>query len=282
VRRAFLDARAGVRNGWKILLFLALWVPLERVTLAFLGNRGMSAWLFSETVLALLCAGLSGLFLVVEERPASSLGLRFDAAWGRAFLLGALGGGGLILAAALLARGAGGFHWVRQGEALGLLPWFWLFLAVAFREELLFRGYVLQRAVEGLGPGPALVLLACAFSGWHAGNPGMAGTTLCIASANILLAGLLLGLAYLRTGSLALPIGIHLGWNWVQGPLLGFGVSGLESQGVWRPVLHGRPDWLTGGAFGLEAGLPCTVVCLCACGGLLLWNGRRRPFRAVP
>jgi len=38
----------------------------------------------------------------------------------------------------------------------------------------------------------------------------------------------LLGLAYLRTRSLTLPIGLPFGWNWTQGAVFGFGVSGYE------------------------------------------------------
>jgi hypothetical protein len=88
------------------------------------------------------------------------------------------------------------------------------------------------------------------------------------------LAAILLGLCYLRTRSLALPIGLHLGWNWAQGSLLGFGVSGTtEVQGLWRPVFHGRPEWLTGGAFGLEASLPCALVCGLAIFLLGRWKG---------
>jgi hypothetical protein len=94
-----------------------------------------------------------------------------------------------------------------------------------------------------------------------------------LACLNIGLASLLLGLAFLKTGSLALPIGVHLGWNWAQGPLLGFGVSGAGQRGHWTPVFGGLPQWLTGGDFGLEASLPCAVACSAACLGLAL---RRR------
>jgi membrane protease YdiL (CAAX protease family) len=81
------------------------------------------------------------------------------------------------------------------------------------------------------------------------------------------LSAILFGFCYLRTRSLALPIGLHLGWNWAQGSLLGFGVSGTtDTKGLWTPVFHGRPEWLTGGAFGLEASLPCAFVC-----GVAIW-----------
>jgi hypothetical protein len=108
----------------------------------------------------------------------------------------------------------------------------------------------------------------------HWGNPGMHGATKAWATVNIALAALLLGFCYLRTRSLALPIGVHLGWNWAQGSLLGFGVSGTtDIKGAWTPIFHGRPDWLTGGTFGLEASVICTLVCGVAVVALWRWKG---------
>jgi hypothetical protein len=102
----------------------------------------------------------------------------------------------------------------------------------------------------------------------------MQGVTRMWATINIGLASILLGFCYLRTRSLALPIGVHLGWNWAQGSLLGFGVSGTtDTKGLWTPIFHGKPEWLTGGAFGLEASLPCTLVCLGLIFLLWRWKG---------
>lgn len=151
---------------------------------------------------------------------------------------------------------------------------------MAFHEETLYRGYLFQRLVAGLGEWPAQLLMALLFALAHWGNPGMSGATMAWATLNIALAAVLLGLCYLRTKSLALPIGVHLGWNFTQGNLLGFGVSGTtDAPGLLQPVLHGKPDWLTGGAFGLEAGLPCALVCLAVVVALAMW---KRGASAVP
>jgi len=176
---------------------------------------------------------------------------------------------------ALTIQGVGGFHWnLRPGGSAALGQGAWLFLAVAFREEILFRGYPFQRLVDALGPWGTLLLTSLGFAAAHWGNPGMSGDTRVWASVNIALAGLLLGLCYLKTGRLALPIGLHLGWNWAQGSLLGFPVSGHEVGGFLAPVLHDGPLWLTGGRFGLEASLPCALVAALAAAGLLLWKPR--------
>jgi membrane protease YdiL (CAAX protease family) len=100
----------------------------------------------------------------------------------------------------------------------------------------------------------------------------MGGDTLVLAMLGIFLASLMFGYCYLRTNSLALPMGVHMGWNWAQATL-GFAGSGNEQKGLWSPFYHGQPDWLTGGAFGLEASVICIVILLLAVIGLAHWKG---------
>lgn len=214
---------------------------------------------------ALTCLGLSWAFLRLERRPLSSLGLRLDARWVRQFALGAALGGGVILAAALASALFAGVRWRPGTPTLGtVLAGAWLYLAVAWAEELHYRGYPFQRLCEGLGPWPAQALFAAYFVFAHWQNPGMQGTTRAWAALNIGLASLLLGYAWIRTGSLAASLGIHFGWNFVQGPLLGFGVSGTRGASLLEPVLPGTSAWIHGGAFGLEAGLACAVAAVLA------------------
>jgi hypothetical protein len=67
-----------------------------------------------------------------------------------------------------------------------------------------------------------------------------------------------------------MPIGIHLTANFVQGGVLGFGVSGGEEAGLLAPILSG-PDWLTGANFGLEASAPGLACVALAAAALWLW-----------
>jgi hypothetical protein len=238
-------------------MVLGVWISLAMVALA-----------------SFICVGL-------EKRSFSDLGFHLGSRWFGEFLAGTVGGILLILLTALLVRGLGGFHWERAANigARPLLIAALMYLGVAFNEELLSRGYPFQRLVEGAGPWVGQLVFAALFALMHWGNPGMHGATRAWATVNIALAALLLGFCYLRTRSLALPIGVHLGWNWAQGSLLGFGVSGTtEVKGAWMPVFHGRPDWLTGGAFGLEASVICTLVCGAAVFGLWRWRGRETPL----
>jgi membrane protease YdiL (CAAX protease family) len=184
----------------------------------------------------------------------------------------------IIFASAFAIVLFGGFTFERAaGADLGTL-FFTLapFLALGIFEELIFRGYAFQRTVRRLGGFLALLLFALLFVAAHLGNPGMEGSTRAWASLNICISSVLLGLAWMRTKSLALPIGIHVGWNWAQGGILGLGVSGGKSAGFFAPVYHGAPKWMTGGDFGLEASLPTAVVALIACALLAAWGGRKK------
>jgi hypothetical protein len=274
----FFDDQHRVRNGWKVAGYLACTLALGFILGTAYGfvprafrPPGLGPWI--EFVVFL---GAAWACLRLEREPLVSIGFRPDRRWGRDLALGALGGFALMTVTALGVLALGGFHWTRTpGVGLGALAkGLLLYLGVAFAEETGFRGYAFQRLIRGVGVPAAQVLFALFFALVHWGNPGMAGATRIWATVNIALAALLLGLAYLRTGSLALPIGIHLGWNWTQGTLLGFGVSGNAEAGWWTPVFHDRPEWLTGGAFGLEASLPCVLVCGAAILLLARWKGR--------
>jgi membrane protease YdiL (CAAX protease family) len=258
-----------IRNGYKIIGFIALLLVLLAVFQYAPISGSTREWLLVAAALA-----ASWFCLKHEGEPLSSIGLCINARFFMEFIIGALLGIVLILLIAMIIKGFGGFTWVHNPQASlgGLFYALVPFLAVSMFEELLFRGYIFQRAVRGLGKTYALALFALLFAIAHWGNPGMEGSAKLLGSLNIGLASLLLGLAWIKTGSLAMPIGIHLGWNWAQGSLLGFGVSGVKVQGYWGPVFNDMPPWFTGGSFGLEASLPGVVVCTIACVGFAMWK----------
>ncbi|MBS1767323.1 MAG: CPBP family intramembrane metalloprotease [Acidobacteria bacterium] len=268
-----------VRNGWKavgfVLVFVAL-VALVNVTFKFLLHIRHMDMLLNVALSTALGLGAAWICLALEKKPLASMGYRLDGRWAMELGFGLLGGAAIMVATALVARGAGGFHWTKGAADFHAIAWgFLLFVIVGFNEETLFRGYLFQRLVDGLGEWPAQLLMACFFGLAHWGNPGMKGATLFWATLNIALAAILLGLCYLKTKSLALPIGVHIGWNFTQGNLLGFGVSGTtDAKGLLQPVFHAKPEWLTGGAFGLEASLPCVIICGAAIVALVVWKGR--------
>ncbi|WP_243303344.1 CPBP family intramembrane glutamic endopeptidase [Geothrix oryzisoli] len=285
----FFDQGRRLRNGWWALLYLAILVTcasafqgLVAPLLKRAGIRGgdwVVGLLFLFSLLAAwLCTRLRG-------ESLASTGWQLNGRWVREAAWGTLLGIGVMLLAAGLLWAVGGVTWEldpgRSFRSLGL--GFGMFALVALWEENLFRGFVFQRLVAGLGAWPAQVILALFFAGAHWGNPGMHGATKVWATLDIALAAVFLGLAYLRTRSLALPIGIHLGWNWAQGHVLGFGVSGTSVAHGWvRPVFQGKPEWVSGGAFGLEASVFGVAAVLV---GILLlgwWRGSAPASAVAP
>lgn len=155
-------------------------------------------------------------------------------------------------------------------------------LAAVF-EELLARGVVFRLAEQRSGTAVALGLSAGVFGALHLLNPGASLTS---AVAIALEAGVLLGVAYVLTRSLWLPIGLHFGWNATEGAIFGSPVSGVEVAGLLDTQLTGSA-LLSGGAFGVEGSMITIATCLTLAAILLRAARSRghivpRPPRPVP
>jgi len=131
------------------------------------------------------------------------------------------------------------------------------FLLVAVSEEIIFRGIIFRMIWQRWGVVAALLVSSLLFGFIHIMNPsGTVWSSVAIAVE----AGLLLGAAYVYSGRLWLPIGIHWAWNFVEGPLLGMNVSGaMPGDSLVVPSISG-PEILTGGSFGPEASLISLIV----------------------
>lgn len=142
---------------------------------------------------------------------------------------------------------------------------FMTFIAIGFYEELLFRGYRLQNLIEGLNLTWALVISSAIFALEHLFNPhsSLASTL------GIFAAGFLMAYGWVRTGRLWLSIGLHIGWNFFEGTVFGFPVSGLSFPRMIHQTNVG-PVLITGGAFGPEAGL--VMLPMIAIGVVLIWT----------
>jgi hypothetical protein len=133
----------------------------------------------------------------------------------------------------------------------------WFFTVPAASEEAFMRGYFFQALAESWGGPWALGVTSVLFGALHLGNPN----TSWVGLANIVVAGLFLGVVYWKTASLWWATGVHLGWNWVHGFLADLPVSGLEliDAPLLEPITPG-PVWVTGGAFGPEGSVVTTGV----------------------
>lgn len=249
----------------KILAFLGIWTALTAIVVlsaVAIGGEGFYAirHLRVGVEVALCAATLIPLLimaLIVDKRRAASLGFGAsrlpDLLWGTmlgAAILSAPIAALLGLGAARFAPDLAGF----SGAALALGLFVCFFNVVT--QEALVRSYMFQELWAKYGAWLATIVTTLMFVALHAAPILQSGVQGWIAGANILLASLLLSLAYVRTGSLWLPIGIHFGWNGLQGPVLGINVTGLDlGFGHWRLFdFTGDPLW-TGGAMGVEGGL---------------------------
>lgn len=252
-----------LRSLFRILLFIFLFALA--VSAPFIIPLAPVQYIL-QSVLAL------GLFYVmfrfVDQRPWSKAGLTIDKTWIKECTAGiviAASVMGLIFITLWLTNGleVTGFGWDRNGTRYWLIP-LSLFLlqmiSVGFYEEVMARGYLIPNIAEGLTFGSitpqkatifAVIISSSIFGMLHAGNPNASLT----AVINIILAGVMLAIPFIITGRLALSIGLHFSWNFFQGGIFGFRVSGMEFRNSVIQIQQDGPEWWTGGAFGPEAGL---------------------------
>ena len=233
-------------------------------------------------LVVLLSTWLAAGFL--DHRPVADFGLGLDRTWWADLLFGLLLGGALMAGIFGVQLGAG---WIRVTEVMGMAgqPVLWgklmgplaLYVTVGIYEEVLFRGYRMRNLAEGfrleaMHPRWALAAAWVVSSVWfglaHRHNPNAT----VISNINLALAGLFLGLGYLLSGRLGLPIGLHIAWNFFQGNVFGFPVSGTRVfPATVIAVEQGGPVLWTGGAFGPEAGLVGIIAMMVGCLAILAW-----------
>ena len=125
-----------------------------------------------------------------------------------------------------------------------------IMIIVAIGEEIVFRGYILNNLLQSVNRWLALGISALLFAMMHSNNPEVT----IISVLNLFVAGILLGLNYIFTRNLYFAILLHTSWNFLQGPVLGFPVSGVQLESVLHPEVKGN-EFITGGGFGLEGSL---------------------------
>ena len=199
---------------------------------------------------------------VIEKNALSSLGfvkrnwLKY-LGWGIMFSLVQMG----VIALVYQVSGIGSFELNELSLEpilfiLGLFP-FWLLQGGT--EEVATRGWLLTRIAARTNLPLSIVISSSLFGILHMGNAGV--TFLSVL--NIILDGVLAGLLFIYTDSIWLVVAQHGTWNYVQGNLLGFQVSGTGADtSIFSFTMGSGPDWLTGGTFGAEGSIITTLVLL--------------------
>jgi membrane protease YdiL (CAAX protease family) len=192
---------------------------------------------------------------LIERRRIRELSARAIPTYG---LVGLIGGAILFSLVVGVLYLLGSYHVIGTDPKVDWLPGVLVAgIGAGIGEEIIARGVIFRIVEEGLGTWLALVISALFFGGAHIFNPG---ATLWSSAAIAIEAGLLLAMIYHVTRSLWTCIGLHAGWNIMQGTVYGIPVSGGASKG-WLISNRTGPDWLSGGVFGAEA----SVVALLAC-----------------
>ena len=212
---------------------------------------------------------------LVEQRQVHELGLK---GMGRELGLGMLIGGGLCILCVLVLMMSGVYRINGINPVMVMLPALAMALSSGVLEELMYRGGLFRIVEESLGSWIALAVSALVFGISHyAPMEGALWGSVAIT----IEAGLLLAAAYMLTRRLWISIGLHMAWNFAQSGVFSGIVSGSFNQpGLFKSTLEGS-DWLTGGAFGMEASVVAVGVCTAA-GLLLLMLAIRRGHLIPP
>jgi|SRR5580700_5939199 membrane protease YdiL (CAAX protease family) len=251
----------GLRAGWRLLIYLALFLVFMVVSTHFLRlfshvTRGLTSpgFQFLGELAGFLDAFLAAWIMSrLERRPMGRYGLPRRGTFGKQFWLGCLFGFCEVCTLIGLIAALGGYSFgslAEHGGAIAQWALFWglFFLAVALFEEFFFRGYSLHTLADGIGFWPAAVLLAVSFGLVHKGNPGenWVGVT------GVVFVGLFWSFTLKRTGSLWFALGMHATFDFGETFLFSVPDSGMILPGHLSSAALNGPSWLTGGTPGPE------------------------------
>jgi membrane protease YdiL (CAAX protease family) len=270
ISRIFISSdEPRLRAGWRLLLqtllMIAFSVPLALMTVLIkIGGNEFFLNQIVELVIFISSIYIARRFL--DKRSFVSLGLQINKQALADILIG-IAITFVMMGSIYSAEIAAGwltvesFAWQTEpaiNVITSILMFFVIFIIVGWNEELLSRGYHLQTLASGTNMFWGIVISSSVFGLAHLGNPNATW----VSAAGIFFAGVFLAYGYLRTGQLWLSIGLHIGWNFFEGVIFGFPVSGLDIYRLIHHQVQGPEAW-TGGAFGPEAGLivlPALVI----------------------
>jgi membrane protease YdiL (CAAX protease family) len=276
VKELFLNKYGRVRSGWRassyLFTFLILALAPVGFVLMMVADLPVSESTFAAlrlmapslvyAAVAILLGWLYGRTL--EALPFRALGVALVKGGLRHLLLGLTIGAIAFLIAIIFAAASGSLSFEMNrisagGDIFRTLAIMLLVFAVsAVAEESLCRGYMLQTFARAKLWWLGALLTSLFFSAGHGANPNESN----LSALNTLIAGIWFAVAWLRSRDLWFPFGMHLMWNWLQGPVFGISVSGIKdvaADPLLRAVDRG-PDAITGGAYGIEGGIACTIA----------------------
>lgn len=283
-----LKSRQPLHAFVSIIIFMALFLFFSAVfsVVAYLilglpdlqGDYTITQYLVFQSF-TLVASVLPAILLLkyCDFRPLSDLGLQIkghylDLLYG--FLTAALiYGVGLVILLALGEIKIAGI----QFNFINMAGGFCICILVALGEEIMTRGYILGRLLRTrLNKFLCLGISSVIFSFMHFFNPNVAFMPML----NLALAGCMLGVVFIYTRNLWFPISLHLFWNWLQGPILGYKVSGIELCPSLLKLELPENNILNGGTFGFEGSIICTILMMLMIGSVV-WYFERKARRKL-
>jgi membrane protease YdiL (CAAX protease family) len=263
----------GIRAGWRLLIFLAIFVALQFVViqramrhipaLAQLAKQAQTGGVLTpqfelifESTILLLVLLAAWIMSRIERRPFGAYGIPLQGAFGKLFWQGAFWGLAFETIEMLIMSALGGFSFgnlALAGSAIlkYAVLWATAMILVGMFEEFLFRGYGQFTLASGIGFWPAATLLSAAFGAVHLSNPGEGW----VGALSVFLFGMFTCFTLRRTGTLWFAIGLHAAADYAETFIYSVPDSGLLATGhLLNSSLHG-PRWLTGGTIGPEGSL---------------------------
>jgi uncharacterized protein len=274
MKKWFKNADGQVRSGWKIILAFGLMnifagifmLPVIIFMFAKFGTNEVSVDVSMDrpipSLLLMLAQRLGVtltvmIFLKKEKKKWSDVGVTSLHSQGKNLLFGLfLGVVSIVLVTLIMMATKQITLTPAKVHLTDLGIYFISFIFVAANEELFFRGYVIS-ALKQTKSYPLIYLVSClVFGAVHIPNPHVHP----LGIINVFMIGLLFAYMFIQTKSLWMSAGYHLTWNFFQGNILGFNVSGNAGNGFFH--IKGADNIWTGGSFGAEASIWTTVVIL--------------------
>jgi membrane protease YdiL (CAAX protease family) len=260
-----------LRTGWRLIVqFFLMYligfmlIGLFHTVIAAPGSILLTTLFAAGAVLSVILAARG-----LDKRPKSDFGISFNRQSVRhgalGFVLAGIAMGIIFLieyfSGWLIVTGYGWTQLIHHTSFISsLLANLGFMIVVGFYEELVFRGYQVVNLSEGLNISGvsrekavwgAVIISSLIFGSMHVFNPDVGLLSILI----VALAGVMLAFPFIITGNLSLSIGLHIGWNFFEGGIFGFAVSGMPSRTPLLQIQQKGPHFITGGSFGPEAGL---------------------------
>ena len=274
-----------VRSGWKIFLvflltytlsftislvigmvlglaFLTLGdgaLPFESESIQNILNGDLGLMISTSLSNAIIILSCIVIWKIFEKKKVSGMGLTNLKEGYKEFISGLLFGTIAISVVAIILLLMGNVRLVNSLSkpqlSVALLEGLILFIFVGFGEEILGRAYIMSVLKQTRNKWFVLIISSVIFAILHLGNNGIS----ILAFINLFLVGLLFGYMFMKSKNIWMSIGYHITWNYFQGYIWGFQVSGITTSGLYK-IENINNNIINGGLFGPEGGLIVTIV----------------------